>query len=107
MLGGWIKQRDQAVVLEIFCREEVTASAIFDISDIIKDEHFQDREVLVDLPDKDVGAVPMHNIIPRLSITPGKFRLPAPALGQHTAALLGELGIGDDTLADLTERGVI
>ena len=107
VLGGWIKQRDQAVVLEIFCREEVTASAIFDISDIIKDEHFQDREVLVDLPDKDVGAVPMHNIIPRLSITPGKFRLPAPALGQHTAALLGELGIGDDTLADLTERGVI
>jgi crotonobetainyl-CoA:carnitine CoA-transferase CaiB-like acyl-CoA transferase len=95
------------VVLKIFCREEVTASAIFDISDIITDEHFHDREVLVDLPDEDVGSVPMHNIIPRLSTTPGKFRLPAPTLGQHTAALLGELGISADLLADLTKRGVI
>jgi crotonobetainyl-CoA:carnitine CoA-transferase CaiB-like acyl-CoA transferase len=107
ILGGWIKQRDQAEVLEIFGREEVTASGIFDISDIIKDEHFQGREVLVDLPDDDVGAAPMHNIIPRLSATPGKFRLAAPRLGEHNAALLGELGFDGDGLADLTERGVI
>ncbi|NQV85267.1 MAG: CoA transferase [Rhodospirillales bacterium] len=107
ILGGWIKQRDQAEVLEIFGREEVTASGIFDISDIIKDEHFQGREVLVDLPDEDVGTAPMHNIIPRLSATPGKFRLPAPRLGEHNAALLGELGIDAGGLADLTDRGVI
>lgn len=107
ILGGWIKQRDQEEVLEIFSREEVTASGIFNISDIIKNEHFKGREVLVDLPDEDVGTAPMHNIIPRLSVTPGKFRLPAPALGQHTTALLGELGIGADALTDLMERGVI
>jgi len=107
ILGGWIKQRDQEEVLEIFSREEVTASGIFNITDIIKDEHFKGREVLVDLPDEDVGTAPMHNIIPRLSVTPGKFRLPAPALGQHTTALLGELGIGADALTDLMERGVI
>jgi len=107
ILGGWIKARDQAEVLEIFGRDEVTASGIYDIRDIIADEHFQGREVLVDLPDEDVGSAPMHNIIPRLSSTPGKFRLPAPALGEHNAALLGEMGIDADGLADLMERGVV
>ncbi len=107
ILGGWIKARDQAEVLEIFGREEVTASGIYDIRDIINDEHFQGREVLVDLPDEDVGSAPMHNIIPRLSSTPGKFRLPAPALGEHNVVLLGELGIDADGLADLIERGVV
>jgi crotonobetainyl-CoA:carnitine CoA-transferase CaiB-like acyl-CoA transferase len=107
ILGGWIKARDRAEVLEIFGRDEVTASGIYDIRDIIADEHFQGREVLVDLPDEDVGSAPMHNIIPRLSSTPGKFRLPAPALGEHNAALLGEMGIDADGLADLMERGVV
>jgi crotonobetainyl-CoA:carnitine CoA-transferase CaiB-like acyl-CoA transferase len=107
ILGGWIKARDQAEVLEIFEREEVTASGIYDISDIVTDEHFLGREVLVDLPDKDIGNAPMHNIIPRLSATPGTFRLPAPELGEHNAALLGELGIDADGLVDLADRGVI
>jgi crotonobetainyl-CoA:carnitine CoA-transferase CaiB-like acyl-CoA transferase len=107
ILGGWIKARDQAEVLEIFGREEVTASGIYDIRDIITDEHFRDREVLVDLPDKDLGNAPMHNIIPRLSATPGTFRLPSPELGEHNAALLGELGIDGGGLAELKDRGVI
>jgi crotonobetainyl-CoA:carnitine CoA-transferase CaiB-like acyl-CoA transferase len=107
ILGGWIKARDQAEVLEIFGREEVTASGIYDIRDIITNEHFRDREVLVDLPDKDLGNAPMHNIIPRLSATPGTFRLPAPELGEHNAALLGELGIDGGGLAELKDRDVI
>ena len=107
ILGGWIKDRDQAEVLDIFEREEVTASGIYDIRDIIADEHFLGREVLVDLPDKDIGNAPMHNIIPRLSATPGTFRLAAPELGEHNADLLGELGIDGAGLADLADRGVI
>jgi crotonobetainyl-CoA:carnitine CoA-transferase CaiB-like acyl-CoA transferase len=107
ILGEWINSRDQAEVLEIFAREEVTASGIYDIQDIVKDEHFSGRQVLVDLPDKDVGIAPMHNIIPRLSDTPGSFRLPAPELGEHNAEILDELGIDKNLLEDLEKRGVI
>ena len=32
---------------------------------------------------------------------------PPPLLGQHTAEVLGELGVGDERLASLEERGVI
>jgi crotonobetainyl-CoA:carnitine CoA-transferase CaiB-like acyl-CoA transferase len=38
-----------------------------------------------------MGSVPMHNIVPRLSESPGGFRRPAPKLGEHTEAILAEL----------------
>ena len=94
-------------MLEIFGQAEVTASPIYDIEDIIADEHIRERGVLVDLPDADVEAAPMHNVIPRFSETPGTFRRPAPGLGEHTGALLAELGIAPDRQAELRERGVI
>ncbi len=49
----------------------------------------------------------MHNVIPRFSDTPGTFRLAAPGLGEHTGALLAELGIAEERQAELRERGVI
>ena len=50
------------------------------------------REILVDLPDAEIGRLPMHNVIPRLSETPGRLRRPAPALGEHTDEILKEAG---------------
>jgi crotonobetainyl-CoA:carnitine CoA-transferase CaiB-like acyl-CoA transferase len=35
----------------------------------------------------------MHDILPRLSMTPGRWRRPAPGLGEHTAEVLAEVGI--------------
>ncbi|MFA7670507.1 MAG: CoA transferase, partial [Burkholderiaceae bacterium] len=40
----------------------------------------------------DLGHISTHNIIPRLSSTPGGFRRPAPTLGEHTDEVLQELG---------------
>ncbi len=107
IVGGWIGERRQEEVLEIFGLGEVTASPIYDIRDIIVDEHFKERQVLVDLADDQLDSVPMHNIIPRLSETPGTFRHPAPALGEHTSALLGQLGLSEERISDLRNRGVI
>jgi formyl-CoA transferase len=49
----------------------------------------------------------MHNIIPRLSGTPGRLRSPAPALGQHTREILQALGVDAPRIAALKEAGVI
>ena len=60
---------------------------------MLADEHVLKREVIVDMDDDEVGAMTMHNIIPRLSATPGVMRLPAPKLGQHTGEVLARLGV--------------
>jgi crotonobetainyl-CoA:carnitine CoA-transferase CaiB-like acyl-CoA transferase len=49
----------------------------------------------------------MHNILPRLSATPGVLRTPAPKLGQHTAELLGRVGVTATDLENLRSQGIV
>ena len=47
----------------------------------------------------------MHNILPRLSRTPGAWRRPAPLLGEHTDAVLADAGLDPDIIAQLRKEG--
>ena len=49
----------------------------------------------------------MHNVIPRLSDTPGKLRRPAPTLGQHTGEVLESIGYSAERIAGLAADGVV
>jgi formyl-CoA transferase len=49
----------------------------------------------------------MHNVVPRLSDSPGTIRAPAPELGEHTAEILGRLGIDSGRLEALRAGGVV
>ena len=48
--------------------------------------------MVVEVEDATFGSLPMHNVVPRMDGTPGTFRRPAPALGEHTAEILAEIG---------------
>ena len=84
-----------------------TATPIFDIDQLLDDPHVQARGVIVEVPDDEAGSVLMHNVIPRLSDTPGRLRTPAPALGQHTHAVLQSIGYDAVRLAGLAAAGAI
>ena len=103
----WVAQRTQEEALRAFDEADVTAGPVYDIAQFLEDPHVKAREVIVELPDAEMGTVPMHNVVPRLSDTPGTFRYPAPALGEHTSALLGEAGFTTEQVDDLRARGVI
>lgn len=107
IVGGWIGERTLDEVLEVFRREGITGGPIYDISQIVDDPHFNQREIIVDLPDEEMGAIPMHNVFPKLSDTPGSFRHPAPTLGQHNEEILSAAGVDADALEDLKSRGII
>jgi len=107
IVAAWIAARDRDEVLAIFNEAGVTGAPIYDVTDIIADPHVQGRGVLVDLPDAETGTATHHNIHPRLSGTPGRFRRPAPKLGEHTEDVLRGAGFGDDEITGLRDAGVI
>lgn len=89
VIGAFIRRMTQKENVEFFENAAVTIGPIYDIDQIIDDPHFQEREVIVDLPDPEMGHFPMTGIVPRLTGTPGEFFRAAPGLGQDTAEVMG------------------
>ncbi|MEM8744927.1 MAG: CoA transferase, partial [Pseudomonadota bacterium] len=107
IIADWVAERTRDEVIEVFEREEVTASPIYDPRDMERDPHFIDRGIIVELPDEAIGAAPMHNIVPRFSETPGTFRHAAPGIGADTDDLLDEIGVDQTDRDALRSKGVI
>ena len=107
IVGGFIKQRSLAEAIEFFEKAEVTAAPVYDIGQFLEDPHVQERGIVVETPDEDMGAVPMHAIVPRLSGTPGRLRSPAPKVGQHNREIFSRIGYSDERIAALAQKGVI
>jgi crotonobetainyl-CoA:carnitine CoA-transferase CaiB-like acyl-CoA transferase len=91
IIGGFIGQRTQAEALALFEATGVTVGPVCSVADLLGHPYTEGREAIVEMQDADLGSLPMHNVVPRLSATPGGMRRPAPVLGEHTAEILEEL----------------
>ena len=107
LVGGWIGARSLDQNLAFFEAAGVTVGPVCDIADLVDHPFVTERGLLVDLPDDEMGTIPMHAVVPRLSATPGAIRRPAPGLGEHNAEVLGELGLGTEDLDRLAAAGLI
>src|SRR6478672_6031172 len=86
----------------------VPAGRIFRAKDMFTDPHFAAREAIVRVMHPELGELPMQNVAPRLSRTPGKVRTAGPALGEHNREIWqGLLGLTPDEIAHYTNRSVI
>jgi crotonobetainyl-CoA:carnitine CoA-transferase CaiB-like acyl-CoA transferase len=82
VIGEFIRARTLEENLAHFGAHEVTVGPVLNVDQLMRDRHVQQRQVLVDVPDPDLGSITMHNVFPRLSRTPGRIRSTAPTLGQ-------------------------
>jgi crotonobetainyl-CoA:carnitine CoA-transferase CaiB-like acyl-CoA transferase len=106
-IRAYVAQHTLAEAMAFFEQHEITAAPVYDMDQFLDDPHVRARQIAVDLPDADMGTIPMHAIIPRLSDSPGTFRYPAPALGEHTAEVLGRIGVDAAMLRDLARRKIV
>jgi formyl-CoA transferase len=107
IVAAFIAARTQAEALAWFEAAEVTVGPVCDEADLAEHPYVVEREVLVEVSDAAAGSLPMHNIVPRLSATPGALRRPAPALGEHNRELLRDLRCTEAEIERLIAAGVL
>ncbi|MCV6593847.1 MAG: CoA transferase [Silicimonas sp.] len=107
VVADFVATRDRDEALRLFTEAGVTAGMVADAADLDTHDYMASRNLTVEMPDDDMGLMPMHNVSPRLSETPGEIRHLGPKLGAHSAEVLGELGYGADEIAALRAAGVI
>ncbi|WP_322996734.1 CoA transferase [Castellaniella sp.] len=106
-IGDWAAGRCQDEVLAILNDARIPAGRIYDIADIAADPHYRARDMILDQPLPDGTPCQVPGIVPKLSATPGGIDAPAPTLGQHTDAILEQLGVDADTKARWRQKGYI
>ena len=107
-VADWIGRRDRSEVLSEFERVGGAVAPIYSAKDIVEDPHVRETEMLVEVDDPDLGSVLMHNVMWRMSTTPGQIRFTGRRLGADTDdILMDELGYSAESVRALREEGVI
>ena len=108
LVADWIGGQSRDEVMRRCLIGEVPIGPINSIADIFEDEQFKARGNLLKVHDPRVGEVVIPNVVPRLSVTPGRFASLGPDLGQNNDEIYGErLGFSAEELERLREDGVI
>ena len=107
-IAVWTADREPDELLERLHAAGVPAGRIYRAADMFGDPHFAAREAIVRIAHATFGELPMQNVFPRLSATPGRVRWPGPDLGEHNEEIYrGLLGLGDDEFSQLQDEGII
>lgn len=107
IVGGWMGARDRDEIVRFCDAEGITAAPLYAVSDIVADLHFIEREIFTEVPDEELGHVPTHAPLPRLSDTPGNMWRPAPRLGEHSREVLADYAIPAERVARLIDAGTV
>lgn len=108
LIGEWTRTLTSAELEAVLNEHAVPNGKIYTAPDMLADAHFKAREAIVTLIHPMLGEIPMQNVVPKLSDTPGEVRWVGPALGEHTDEVLRELlDATADDLAELRADGII
>ncbi|MEM9176897.1 MAG: CoA transferase [Myxococcota bacterium] len=105
----WARDKTKIEAAQQLAAEGIAAGASHVADDIAADPHVATRNMLieVDRPDADTPFRVVGNPV-KLSASPEGPVTRFPMLGEHTREVLREeLGLDDDALADLAERGIL
>jgi len=104
-VGDWIAARNRDEVIARFEEANAAVAPVYDASDIVADPHIMAAEMLTRVPDDDLGDLLQHNVMWRMSKTPGEVRFTGRAIGADTEAVLKELQFDDDEIEQMRESG--
>jgi len=85
----------------------VPSAAVRTITEALADPQLAARDMVVPLEHIAAGPIRVLGSPLKLSATPASIRTSPPSLGQHTSAILGEIGLSDGDIAALRHAGAV
>jgi crotonobetainyl-CoA:carnitine CoA-transferase CaiB-like acyl-CoA transferase len=110
-----VRQELQAVLMtktrdewyDLLAKADVCVGKVYDVPEVFADPHVRHRQMAVELDHPQAGKVTQAGVAIKLSDTPGSIRSFAPSIGEHTEAVLSNLGYSADKIAELREKHVV
>jgi crotonobetainyl-CoA:carnitine CoA-transferase CaiB-like acyl-CoA transferase len=90
-----------------FRAASVPCGAVRDVAEVLADQQIAARDMVATLEHPTAGPTRVIGTPIKLSDTPGSIRTPPPTLGQHTDAVLAELGYDRDMIVSLKASGAV
>ncbi len=86
---------------------QVAAGPIYEFDEVFEDPQVKHLGLVAEIDQPGYGKARMLSFPVRASATPARIRRPAPRLGEHTAEVLGELGLAKAEIERLAAAGVV
>jgi len=108
LIEEWVQLHPTGEVLRILDEAAVPVGPIYSVDDIVEDEQYHAREMLLETEIEGIGPVKMPGLVPKLSETPGGVEWYGGLLGAHNEDVYGGLlGLSAEEIERLSEEGVI
>ena len=108
LIAEWTATVDAEELHRLLNEHSVPNGQIYRAPEMLTDDHFAAREAIVWVDTDDFGEVPMQNVVPKMSDTPGSVDWSGPALGEHNDEVFGGvLGLSTESLAQLRATRII
>jgi len=92
---------------EALAPADIPFTPVLSMQEAFEQPHFRHRQLLQSVQHPVEGEVPQLGFPIKLSETPAEIRSPAPLLGEHTAAILEELGYSSFDVEQLRASGAV
>ena len=108
IVGAWTEKHSVEDLEAALEDAAVPAARIYTMEDVFTDPHYAARDMIVEVPDDDLGTVKLANVVPRLSASPGEIRKAGGQVGVDTKSVLEAFaGLNSEEIAALEADGVV
>ena len=107
LMAEIIKERPTTEWLQRLDANDVPSAPVLRRNEVIANEQVLARELIVELDHPDIGPVRQPKPAAHFDRTPALIQGPAPRIGEHSAAILAELGLGAAEIERLAAEKVV